>query len=116
MTLRVVGAGLGRTGTHSLKLAFEQLLGAPCYHMLEVFQHPDDIEQWQSAADGVMPDWHQIVRQLSSGSRLARVRILARIGRRVSRCDRRLVDSSNRRMVAQRGPHHLGGGAPPRAP
>jgi len=60
MTLRVVGAGLGRTGTHSLKVAFEQLLGAPCYHMFEVFQHPDDIAQWQSAADGVMPDWHQL--------------------------------------------------------
>jgi hypothetical protein len=41
MTLRVVGAGLGRTGTHSLKLALEQLLGAPCYHMLEVFGRPD---------------------------------------------------------------------------
>jgi hypothetical protein len=28
--LRVVGAGLGRTGTHSLKVALERLLGAPC--------------------------------------------------------------------------------------
>ena len=26
MTLQVVGAGLGRTGTHSLKIALEQLL------------------------------------------------------------------------------------------
>ena len=43
MTLRVVGAGLGRTGTKSLKLALEQLLGAPCYHMSEVFQHPEHI-------------------------------------------------------------------------
>jgi hypothetical protein len=60
MTLRVVGAGLGRTGTHSLKLAFEQLFDAPCYHMLEIFQHPEDIVQWQSAAEGVMPDWHQL--------------------------------------------------------
>jgi hypothetical protein len=60
MTLRVVGAGLGRTGTHSLKLAFEQLLEAPCYHMMEVFGHPEDIEHWQSAADGVMPDWHRL--------------------------------------------------------
>lgn len=58
--LRVVGAGLGRTGTHSLKLALEQLLGGPCYHMFEVFQHPDDIAQWQRAVDGDMPDWHQL--------------------------------------------------------
>src|SRR5205809_537809 len=33
MPLRVVGAGLGRTGTHSLKVALEQLLGEPCYPM-----------------------------------------------------------------------------------
>ena len=36
MTLRVVGAGLGRTGTTSLKEALGLLLGGPCYHMLEV--------------------------------------------------------------------------------
>jgi hypothetical protein len=30
MAVEVVGAGLGRTGTNSLKLALEQLLGSPC--------------------------------------------------------------------------------------
>jgi hypothetical protein len=58
--LRVVGAGVGRTGTHSLKLALERLLGGPCYHMFEVLQHPDDIASWQRAAEGEMPDWHQL--------------------------------------------------------
>jgi hypothetical protein len=58
MTLRVVGAGLGRTGTHSLKIALEQLLGGPCYHMLEVFGRPDDIPVWHRAMDGEMPDWN----------------------------------------------------------
>jgi hypothetical protein len=60
MSLKLVGAGLGRTGTHSLKLALEQVLGAPCYHMLEVLQRPDDITQWQLAADGGDPDWKQL--------------------------------------------------------
>ena len=60
MTLRVVGAGVGRTGTHSLKLALEQLLGGPCYHMFEVMQHPEDIAQWQLAAEGGAPDWKQL--------------------------------------------------------
>lgn len=60
MTLRVVGAGLGRTGTSSLKVALEQLLGAPCYHMFEVLAHPEHIEQWQLAADGGSPDWHRL--------------------------------------------------------
>jgi hypothetical protein len=58
MTLKVVGAGLGRTGTHSLKAALEQLLGGPCYHMLEVFGRPDDIAVWHAAVNGDMPDWN----------------------------------------------------------
>jgi len=57
MTLRVVGAGLGRTGTHSLKLALEQLLGGPCYHMIEVFGHPEHIPVWRDAALGQPTDW-----------------------------------------------------------
>jgi hypothetical protein len=58
MTLRVVGAGLGRTGTHSLKNALELLLGAPCYHMIEVFGRPDDIGVWHRAVNGDQPDWN----------------------------------------------------------
>lgn len=37
MTLRVIGAGLPRTGTTSLKAALERLTGEPCYHMTEFF-------------------------------------------------------------------------------
>lgn len=60
MGLKVVGAGLGRTGTNSLKLALEQLLGEPCYHMIEVFGHPDHVPQWHQAALGNMPDWNEL--------------------------------------------------------
>ncbi|CAN5473633.1 sulfotransferase family protein [soil metagenome] len=55
--MRVVGAGLGRTGTASLKGALETLLGGPCYHMIEVFERPQDIPVWHQAALGNMPDW-----------------------------------------------------------
>jgi hypothetical protein len=58
--LRVIGAGLGRTGTHSLKLALERLLGAPCYHMAEVFRRPQDIPIWQAAARGEPVDWRAL--------------------------------------------------------
>jgi hypothetical protein len=58
--LRVVGAGLGRTGTHSLKLALERLLGAPCYHMAEVFQQPQDVPVWHAAARGEPVDWRKL--------------------------------------------------------
>lgn len=60
MSLRVVGAGLGRTGTTSLKQALEILLGAPCYHMFEVIGHPEHIPAWHAAARGEMPDWHAL--------------------------------------------------------
>lgn len=60
MSLRVIGAGLGRTGTMSLKLALEHLLGGPCYHMTELFQHPGHLLHWQNAADGEPIDWEQI--------------------------------------------------------
>ena len=52
MTLRVVGAGLGRTGTLSLQAALQQLLGGRCYHMMEVFVHPEHIRIWHAAAEG----------------------------------------------------------------
>lgn len=61
MSLRVVGAGLGRTGTHSLKLAFEQLLGGPCYHMLEVINRPDQAAVWAGAARGEEPEWNEFL-------------------------------------------------------
>ncbi len=61
MSLRVVGAGLGRTGTLSLKLALEQLLGAPCYHMMEAFGRPTDIGVWQRASNGDFPDWPEFL-------------------------------------------------------
>lgn len=57
MALRVVGAGLARTGTASLKLALERLLGGSCYHMFEVFARPEHIPVWHDAVRGQPPDW-----------------------------------------------------------
>ncbi len=59
--MRAVGAGLGRTGTHSLKVAFERLLGGTSHHMIEVFAHPDEMPVWTAAAEGRMPDWQQFL-------------------------------------------------------
>lgn len=58
--MKVIGSGLGRTGTHSLKLALEKLLGAPCYHMLEVFPRPAHFGLWTKAAKGERVDWHAL--------------------------------------------------------
>ena len=57
MALSIIGAGLGRTGTLSLKLALERLSFGPCYHMKEVFEHLDHVPVWDRAADGEPVDW-----------------------------------------------------------
>lgn len=48
MSIEIIGAGVGRTGTHSLKLALE-LLGYPCYHMIELINHPEQLPFWNAA-------------------------------------------------------------------
>ncbi len=58
MGLKVVGAGVGRTGTSSLKFALEHLLGQPCYHMRELLANPEHISFWHEGAFGGHPDWH----------------------------------------------------------
>jgi Sulfotransferase domain len=57
MELRLIGAGLGRTGTSSLKQAIELLTGAPCYHMSETFGKPEVTATWHRAVRGELPDW-----------------------------------------------------------
>jgi len=57
MSLKVVGAGVGRTGTHSLKIALEQLLGGPCHHMVEVLGDPAQAPGWIDAIEGRPVDW-----------------------------------------------------------
>jgi hypothetical protein len=57
MKLEIIGAGFGRTGTQSLKLALEALGLGPCYHMIEVFGNVEHIALWAAAARGGGPDW-----------------------------------------------------------
>ena len=61
MSLQVVGAGVGRTGTHSLKLALEQLLGGPCHHMVEILGNPEQMPGWIDAIEGRPVDWSQLL-------------------------------------------------------
>lgn len=60
MSLSLIGAGFGRTGTLSLRLALQQLGLAPCYHMLELHRRPDHVAMWQRATDGEAVDWDEI--------------------------------------------------------
>lgn len=60
MALRVIGAGFPRTGTMSLKAALERLLGGPCYHTSELFEHLEHTPLWRDALRGRTPDWETL--------------------------------------------------------
>jgi Sulfotransferase domain len=60
MALQVIGFGVGRTGTYSLKLALNRLGFGPCHHMEEViFDMPVHVPLWAAAARG-QADWAKI--------------------------------------------------------
>jgi hypothetical protein len=60
MTMQIFGAGVGRTGTYSLKLAINQLGLGPCHHMDEVLHNMSAQVPLWSAAVGEHADWSQI--------------------------------------------------------
>jgi hypothetical protein len=60
MALQVIGAGLGRTGTFSLKFALEILGFDPCFHMAEIWANLDrQLPLWLDVIDG-RPRWDEI--------------------------------------------------------
>jgi hypothetical protein len=61
VSLRAIGAGLPRTGTKSLQVALERLLGGRCYHMHEVFANLDHVPVWRQALCGTHPDWNRFL-------------------------------------------------------
>ena len=66
MTLSVISAGFGRTGTMSLKLALEQLGFGPCHHMIEVIENGEaQVPLWNTALAGT-PDFGAIYDGYSS--------------------------------------------------
>jgi hypothetical protein len=60
VTIEVIGAGFGRTGTLSLKFALEALGYDKCYHMMEVILNDSHVAQWRKAARGEAVDWAEL--------------------------------------------------------
>jgi hypothetical protein len=50
--MKLIGAGLPRTGTLSQKIALEMLGLAPCYHMVNVLTDLEETARWRRAVDG----------------------------------------------------------------
>lgn len=55
--VQIIGAGMGRTSTMSLKQALETLGFKPCHHMLEMRNVPHTADGWQRAALGQTMDF-----------------------------------------------------------
>ena len=57
MSIKVIGAGLGRTGTASMKKALEMLGFNKCYHMLEMLAEPSNTVHWDNVSRQQPTDW-----------------------------------------------------------
>ena len=60
MTLKVIGAGFGRTGTLSLQRALNDLGFGPTYHMNDVFRNPSHAQLWLDYAATGAADWETL--------------------------------------------------------
>ncbi|MEW1685875.1 sulfotransferase family protein [Streptomyces sp. NPDC093594] len=59
--LELVNAGLGRTGTTSLKAALDRLGLGPSFHMFDIVGDTERLQQWEGiVCDGAEPDWHAV--------------------------------------------------------
>ncbi|MFC6932975.1 sulfotransferase family protein [Actinomadura yumaensis] len=65
--MKVINAGLGRTGTHSLKAAFDILGLAPCYSAEMMWNEPGHQELWSATCAGKPIDWHALFASYESG-------------------------------------------------
>ena len=61
MTIQVIGAGMGRTGTTSLTAALERLGYVKCHHMREVLRDPSQAKVWMAAYRGEAVDWQRLL-------------------------------------------------------
>jgi hypothetical protein len=66
MALKVIGAGLGRTGTMSLKLALEQLGYDKCYHMYELINDPSRLKYWKQLKNTNQTDYELLFKGYQS--------------------------------------------------
>jgi Sulfotransferase domain len=57
--MKVIGAGMPRTGTLTQKVALEMLGLGPCYHMVDVLADLEQASLWEQALDGDAP-WERI--------------------------------------------------------
>ncbi|MCF8248026.1 MAG: hypothetical protein K9J37_16800 [Saprospiraceae bacterium] len=60
MAIKIIGAGLPRTGTNTLKAALEKLGYSKTYHMKELLMAPDNLHHWTTLRDTGSTDWDKL--------------------------------------------------------
>ncbi len=57
MSIKIIGAGMPRTGTNTLKQSLEQLGYKHVYHMKELLVNPDKLHYWKTLDETGDTDW-----------------------------------------------------------
>ncbi len=60
MSIKIIGAGLPRTGTNTLKESLEKLGYMKTYHMKELLVHPENLHYWLTLRDTGSTQWDEL--------------------------------------------------------
>src|SRR4028118_662676 len=60
MSIKIIGAGLPRTGTNTLKESLEKLGYKKTYHMKELLVHPENLHYWQTLKETGTTQWDEL--------------------------------------------------------
>jgi hypothetical protein len=65
--MKVIGAGFGRTGTMSLKVALQQIGFGPCLHMIDLLAgNPELSDTFREAYEGRATNWAEALKDFQS--------------------------------------------------
>ncbi len=60
MSIKIIGAGLPRTGTNTLKESLEKLGYKKTYHMKELLVHPENLHYWTTLKETGTTQWDEL--------------------------------------------------------
>lgn len=60
MSIKIIGAGLPRTGTNTLKASLEKLGYSKTYHMKELLAHPENLHYWLTLKETGTTNWDEL--------------------------------------------------------
>ncbi len=60
MSIKIIGAGLPRTGTNTLKHSLEKLGYTKTYHMKELLVHPENLHYWKTLEKTSTTNWEEL--------------------------------------------------------